>query len=107
MSRPGVRVAIAAAIAVAVLGAAAVLRVERRPGPITVDYPLEGSVFPPEFAPPTFEWRDASPHARAWTIDVSFGEGAAPSVHATSQGEPPQIGEIDPGAVGPTNELPS
>ena len=33
----------------------------RRPRPITVDYPLEGSIFPPEFPPPTFEWRDASP----------------------------------------------
>jgi Flp pilus assembly protein TadD len=35
---------------------------------------------------------------------VSFG--AAASLHATSRGEPLQIGEIDPRAVGPTNELP-
>jgi tetratricopeptide (TPR) repeat protein len=105
-SRPGVRVAIAAAIAVAVLGVAAVLRVERRPGPITVDYPLEGSVFPPEFPPPEFLWHDASPRAVAWTVDVSFGEGAAPSLHATSRGEAPKVGEIDPRAVGTTNEPP-
>jgi hypothetical protein len=25
-----------------------------------VDYPLEGSVFPPEFPPPRLEWRDPS-----------------------------------------------
>jgi Flp pilus assembly protein TadD len=74
--------------------------------PITVDYPLEDSVFPPDFAPPTFEWRDASRNARTWTIDVSAGEGTAAPVHATSQGQPPEIGEIDQEAVGPTNELP-
>jgi Flp pilus assembly protein TadD len=73
---------------------------------ITVDYPLQGSVFPPDFAPPTFEWHDASQSATTWTIDVSPGEGAASAVHATSKGEPPTIGEIDPRAVGPTNELP-
>ena len=106
MNRPGARYSIVAAIAVAVLGAATVWLVERRPRPITADYPLEGSVFPPEFAPPTFLWHDASPRARAWTVDVSFGEGAAPSLHATSRGEPLQIGEIDPRALGATNEPP-
>jgi Flp pilus assembly protein TadD len=95
-----------AAIAVAVLGAAAVWLIERRPRPITVDYPLEGSVFPPEFAPPTFLWHDASPRARAWAVDVSFGEGTAASLHATARGEPLQIGEIDARAVGTTNEPP-
>ena len=106
MNRSGAGYAIVAAIAVAVLGAAVVLRFERRPRPITVDYPLAGSVFPPEFPPPTLEWRDSSPSARVWTIDVTFGEGATPSLHATSRGEPLQIGEIDPRAVGPTNEPP-
>jgi tetratricopeptide (TPR) repeat protein len=71
-----------------------------------VDYPLEGSVFPPEFPPPTVLWRDASESATGWAIDVAFGEGAAPSLRATSGGEPLPVGEIDPRAVGPTNELP-
>jgi len=106
MRRTGARYYLVAAIAVAVLAAAAVFQAGQRPRPITVDYPLEGSVFPPEFPPPTLEWRDASPRARVWTIDVSFGEGAAPSLRATSRGEPLQIGEIDPRAVGTTNELP-
>ena len=73
---------------------------------ITVDYPLEGALFPPDFAPPTFEWRDASQSARTWTIDVSARGGTAPSVHATSPGAPPQIGDIDQDAVGPTNKPP-
>jgi Flp pilus assembly protein TadD len=93
-----------AAIATAVLASAVFLAV--RPRPITVDYPLEGALFPPEFPPARLEWRDASPRARTWTIDVRFGDGTTPSVHATSRGEPIEIGEIDPRAVGPTNELP-
>ena len=101
------KIAGVAAIVIAVAGAAVAWYVARqRTAPITVDYPLEGSVFPPEFPPPSVEWRDSSPRARVWTIDVSFGVGAAPSLHATSRGEPPQIGEIDPRAVGPTNTLP-
>jgi len=101
--RPAARNVVVAAVAVA---AAAYFVVEFRPRPITVDYPLEGSLFPPEFPAPTFEWHDASPRARAWTIEVSFGQGVAPSLRATSRGEPPRIGEIDPRAVGSTNELP-
>jgi tetratricopeptide (TPR) repeat protein len=91
---------------VAAAGAGAYFIAAQRPRPITVDYPLEGSVFPPEFPPPTVIWRDAGPRAAAWTIDVRFGDEAVPAVQATSPGEPPQIGEIDPRAVGPTNELP-
>ncbi len=97
---------VAAGGTVVALAAVSALLVGQRPRPITVDYPLEGSVFPPDFAAPTVLWRDASPRARFWTIDVSFGEGAAASLRATSHGERPQIGEIDPRAVGPTNELP-
>jgi Flp pilus assembly protein TadD len=106
MMRPGVRSSVGAAAAIALLGAAALFVAERRPRPIAVDYPVEGSVFPPEFPPPRLEWRDASPRARAWTIDVRFGEDAAPSLSATSRGEPIEIGEIDPRAVGATNEPP-
>jgi Flp pilus assembly protein TadD len=107
MMRPGVRFSVGAAAAVALLGAAALFVAERRPRPITVDYPLEGSVFPPEFPPPRLEWRDESPRARVWAIEVRFGEEASPSLRATSRGEPIEIGEIDHRAVGATNELPS
>jgi Tfp pilus assembly protein PilF len=97
---------VVAAVAVAAVAVGVFLYLAGRPGPITVDYPLAGSVFPPEFPPPRLEWRDASPRARVWTIDVSFGDAATPSLHATSRGEPIEIGPIDERAVGPTNELP-
>ena len=72
---------------------------------ITIDYPLEGSIFPPEISPPTFIWRDAAEPAARWRIDVAFGDGS-PTIHVESRGEPMRIGEIDPRCVSPTNELP-
>ena len=44
---------------------------------VTIDYPEEGSIFPPEIAAPTFLWRDAADKARAWLIEVTFADGAA------------------------------
>ena len=72
---------------------------------ITVDYPEEGSIFPPEITPPTFLWRDASDSASVWTIDVTFTDGSA-GIRAKSAGERLRIGEIDPRCVSASNELP-
>ena len=72
---------------------------------ITVDYPAEGSFFPPEITPPTFLWRDAAANVTSWTIDIAFSD-RAPAIHVKSSGEPLRIGEIDPEAVSANNELP-
>ena len=64
---------------------------------ITIDYPLNGSVFPPEITPPTFLWHDADPSATRWVIDISFG-AASPNLHFPVSGDPPRAGEIDPNA---------
>jgi tetratricopeptide (TPR) repeat protein len=77
---------------------------DRPAAAISIDYPAEGSIFPPEFPPPTFIWRDAG-RGTAWDIDVTF-TGGAPGIRVKSGGEPMQIGEIDPRCVSPTNELP-
>jgi len=73
--------------------------------PITIDYPLEASVLPPEFPPPTFLWRDAAPDAAAWRIEVTFQDGL-PGLRVTSTGERLKVGDIDPRCVAETNELP-
>ena len=65
---------------------------------VTIDYPEEGSAFPPEITAPTFLWRDAAENARAWLIEVTFGDGA-PAIRVPSAGERPGIGEIDPRCV--------
>ena len=61
---------------------------------ITIDYPAEGAIFPPEITPPVFEWQDSSPNATFWLIDVHFAGHAHP-IQARSRGEKRPIGEID------------
>jgi tetratricopeptide (TPR) repeat protein len=79
-------------------------RVPVRSGPV-VDYPEQGAVFPPGFAPPTFIWRDAAASSE-WEIEVRFGDGA-PAVHLSLHAGHMQLGAIDPRCVAPTNELPT
>ena len=74
------------------------------PAAITVDYPSGGSLFPPDFAPPTFRWRDASP-ARRWEIRVQFGDGSS-ALRVRSAGPPVELGPIDPECVSELNEPP-
>jgi tetratricopeptide (TPR) repeat protein len=76
------------------------------PAAIAIDYPEEGSIFPPEITPPAFLWHDSAKGAAFWRIDVSFGAGPA-AVHATSKGGRMRIGRIDPDCVADTNEPPS
>lgn len=83
---------------------AAIVAAEQ-PARITIDYPLEGSIFPPDFAAPTFLWRDEAESASAWLIDVAFS-GDSAGIQVRSQGEPLRIGEIDPRVIAETNELP-
>ncbi|HUE03002.1 MAG TPA: tetratricopeptide repeat protein [Bryobacteraceae bacterium] len=72
---------------------------------ITVDYPADGSVFPPEITPPTFLWHDHAANATSWAIEITFADHT-PGIHAKSSGERLRIGEIDPETVSPNNELP-
>ena len=73
--------------------------------PITIDYPAEGSIFPPEITAPTFLWRDTVESATVWLIDVAFADGAA-GIQVKSQGERLHIGEIDERCIADTNKLP-
>jgi tetratricopeptide (TPR) repeat protein len=81
-----------------------------RPGgrplaPITIDYPADGSIFPPEITPPRFIWRDAAEGPTVWLIGVSFSDGSA-AIQVKSRGERLHIGEIDERCVAETNKLP-
>lgn len=74
-------------------------------GGITIDYPLEGSLFPPDFAPPTFLFRDSVASNTAWRAEVRFSGGGAPMrLHIEARWLEP--GEIDYRAVAGSNELP-
>jgi hypothetical protein len=69
------------------------------PATIIVDYPSQGSIFPPDIIPPLFQWRDSAPNAAIWHIEVRFGE-RAPQIDVWSSGEKMQVGELDNSLVG-------
>lgn len=76
------------------------------PAAITVDYPADHTLFPPDMAPPTFQWRDADSATTVWRIEVSFVDHSS-GIQIKSNGERMQIGQIDErcakaGAVPPT-----
>ena len=71
--------------------------------PLSIDYPQDGSIFPPAFTPPTFVWRDAA--GESWQIDITFGDKSAP-IHVEPKAERMRVGFIDPACVSNTNELP-
>jgi Flp pilus assembly protein TadD len=114
MKRPNARAitAVGLVMVAALVAAVSARRHFRRtvsfvtPGPITIDYPAEGSVFPPEFPAPTWLWRDAEDQAISWEINTTFSDGT-PALRAVSVGERMRIGESDPRAVAPTNEPPA
>src|ERR1035437_4361750 len=90
-------------VAVAILAQSASAQ-RSLPAPITIDYPVEGSVFPPDFAPPTFLWHDKSSAVR-WVVGVSLAEGP-PAIQIPARGQRLRIGEIDPRCVSSTNQPP-
>ncbi len=71
--------------------------------PISIDYPENGSIFPPGITPPTFIWRDGS--AERWDLDIAFA-GNAVSIHLETKGERMHLGPIDEQCVSETNEPP-
>jgi Flp pilus assembly protein TadD len=74
--------------------------------PLTIDYPEEGSIFPPDMTSPAFLWRDSAESATMWRIDVAFADGSE-GIHVAASGERRRIGEIDPRCVAQSNEIPT
>ncbi len=52
---------------------------DQEPAKLSVLYPLDGAVFPPEIAPPTFRWEDPESEADAWRITFDFDDGDDPA----------------------------
>ncbi|MBI4877880.1 MAG: tetratricopeptide repeat protein [Acidobacteria bacterium] len=47
------------------------------PARVAIDYPADGSVFPPGFPAPTFLWKDVTAGVQEWRIDVESAGGTA------------------------------
>ena len=79
---------------------------------VKIDYPSDGSVFPPEIVAPRFLWHDAAKKADRWLIDVqlkAFDRFELPRdqahIYVLTRSAPIPAGEIDPECVGETNEI--
>ena len=46
--------------------------------PLAIDYPAEGTLFPPDIAAPAFRWAGADADVVTWRVEVGFGEGGPP-----------------------------
>jgi len=42
---------------------------------LTIDYPLDETLFPPEIVPPLFHWKDSSSKPTTWLITFKFQDG--------------------------------
>jgi tetratricopeptide (TPR) repeat protein len=93
-------IAAALAIALAGLAAAGSKNLEE----ITVDYPADGSIVPPDLVAPTFLWHDPSKKATHWRVAITFDDAGA-GLYAETAGGPPPPGEIDERCISVTNEL--
>jgi len=74
-----------------------------RAQPLVVDYPHEGSLFPPEFVAPTFLWHDPVETADTWLVYVRFPVHQNTELEILVPGPPPPQGAVDPDAFGETN----
>jgi len=70
--------------------------------PATIDYPKDGSIFPPDFAAPTILWHDASRPSDRWRAEWTFANGG-PSLQSPVDAARPAAGEIDPRCLSTTN----
>src|SRR3974390_2736405 len=78
--------------------------VAQSPASIVIDYPADGSMFPPDFAAPTFLWRTPVADAVSWRVSVTFEDGSA--IHVSARGERMRGGAIDPRCISPNNRPP-
>jgi len=71
---------------------------------LTIDYPHDESIFPPDIVPPTFLWHEPAEQVDTWLIDVAFGDDSE-HIYVLSPGPPPPEGKIDPTCIAPNNEV--
>jgi tetratricopeptide (TPR) repeat protein len=66
---------------------------------IVVDYPSNGSLFPPDMIAPLFQWRDPNASVTAWKITISFADRSR-SIEVWCRGEKFELGALDTSLVG-------
>lgn len=89
-----------------VLSAAAAAFPEDRPGfgPLSVTYPLDSAVFPPEIVAPEIQWTVDTSRSFRWTVAVSFSS-ISHHLYIGTAGVPRRP-RIDSACLAPTNTFP-
>ncbi|MEW5806862.1 MAG: tetratricopeptide repeat protein [Acidobacteriota bacterium] len=75
---------------------------------VTIDYPMDVSIFPPEIIAPTFLWHDASPKVDRWLVDIAISTGKETGeshIYVLVLAMAPPKGEIDQSCIAVTNEI--
>ena len=57
----------------------AVYEENREYGGLTIEYPLDQTLFPPEIPAPTFRWQDDGTGSDTWLVSIRFHDGAEPT----------------------------
>jgi len=81
------------------------VRAASAPAKLALDYPSDGTIFPPEFPPPTFLWHEETDAATRWVVEIRFADGAH-SLRVDAAGEHQRMGPIDPATVGGNQVIP-
>jgi tetratricopeptide (TPR) repeat protein/Tol biopolymer transport system component len=45
---------------------------------LTIEYPLDEALFPPEIVPPKFRWKDYDSRSDTWLVNIEFQDGKKP-----------------------------
>ena len=62
-------------------------REQAQSGGLTIRYPLDETLFPPESVPPTFRWEDGNGDSDTWLVTVGFEDGEEGSSDLTREME--------------------
>ena len=45
------------------------------PGRLVIEYPLDGTLFPPDISAPAFHWKDENTRSSLWLVTMEFPDG--------------------------------
>jgi len=66
---------------------AGVILLLKAPSYLLIDYPADGTVFPPDIAAPAFRWTSADANVVEWHVEVGFADGG-PTLQAKASAPP-------------------
>ncbi len=66
------------------------------PSQLVIEYPLDGTLFPPDISAPAVRWKDGDARSDLWLVTIEFADGQGRSNDFTAQAQwrpPPRVWE--------------